>query len=127
MVLILTTKTKETFFCLFAQASRWWYSSLRNREQKSKVRPQRPASYLYKVWTLREAQVLEIGECCELNHGGEQVSPPTAASVSADPRLEKVIGAIMARGVNYSAADVYDGFARLNELCGSGRVELAKV
>jgi hypothetical protein len=47
--------------------------------------------------------------------------------VSADPRLERVIGAIMARGVNYSAADVYDGFARLNELSGSGRVELAKV
>jgi hypothetical protein len=55
------------------------------------------------------------------------VKPCTAASVREDARLEKVIGAILARGLDYEASDVFDALTRLNELRCEGRLQLDKV
>eukprot|EP00884_Botryococcus_braunii_P008390 jgi/Botrbrau1/17552/Bobra.0166s0001.2 len=56
-----------------------------------------------------------------------EVKPCTAASVREDARLEKVIGAILARGLEYEASDVFDALTRLNELRCEGRLQLEKV
>lgn len=40
--------------------------------------------------------------------------------------MERVTAAIMAGALRYSAADVYDACATLNELTGRARVEMAK-
>ncbi|KAK9819810.1 hypothetical protein WJX72_002684 [[Myrmecia] bisecta] len=53
-------------------------------------------------------------------------TPPTVESVTSDPRLEKVIGAIIGGAGNFVAADVYDGLATLNVLRGRARVEMHK-
>ena len=56
-----------------------------------------------------------------------QAGPPTEDSVVGDCRMERVTAAIMSGALRYSAADVYDAFATLNELKGRARVELEKV
>lgn len=43
-----------------------------------------------------------------------------------DPRLEKVIAAILARGLEFTAPDVYLAFDRLNDLRCRARLELDK-
>ena len=51
----------------------------------------------------------------------------SAEMLAKDSRLERVTGAILAQSVQYSAADAFDAQARLKELAGAARVEMAKV
>ena len=48
-------------------------------------------------------------------------------AVEKDERMEKVTAAIVAKGADYNAADVYEAFANMAVLSAKARVELAKV
>lgn len=48
-------------------------------------------------------------------------------AVERDQRMEKVTAAIVARGADYNAADVYEAFAKKAELSARARVEMSKV
>ena len=57
----------------------------------------------------------------------EVQGPLSAAALQEDKRLERVTGHKLAQGVQYSAADAYNAQARLSQLAGAARVQLAKV
>lgn len=57
----------------------------------------------------------------------DKAEPPSAAEVAHDPRLERVIGAILSGAVKYSATDVYDGNVKLKHLKARARSQMAKV
>lgn len=50
----------------------------------------------------------------------------TREDIERDIRMEKVTAAIVASGADYSAADVYEAFARMSVLAAKARVEMAK-
>ena len=47
--------------------------------------------------------------------------------IESDERMEKVTAAIVARGAEYNAADVYQAFAKKAALSAKARVEMSKV
>lgn len=53
--------------------------------------------------------------------------PLTEDQIAHDPRLERVIGAILSGALKWSAADLYDAQAKLAQLTALARKELDKV
>ena len=52
---------------------------------------------------------------------------PTREQILADGRMERVTAAILSVVPRFSAADVYDGLARLAELAARARTEFSRV
>ena len=48
-------------------------------------------------------------------------------SLASDARMERVTAAILSGAPQYSAADAFDAFTKLNELRAAARVEMARV
>lgn len=52
---------------------------------------------------------------------------PTPAQIAGDVRMERVTAAILSGAPRFSAADVYDGLARLAELAARARIEFTRI
>ena len=52
---------------------------------------------------------------------------PTPAQIAGDARMERVTAAILSGAPRFSAADVYDGLARLAELAARARIEFTRI
>lgn len=57
----------------------------------------------------------------------EQGKAPTPAQIAGDARMERVTAAILSGAPRFSAADVYDGLARLAELAARARIEFTRI
>ena len=48
-------------------------------------------------------------------------------AIAQDQRLERVTAAVVAKGADYNAADVYEAFAKMASLSAAARDEMSKV